>query len=78
MWKGEGNSNAHNLDQSFHDFFCRHKDLVLKEDGIYAGMWKQQLESNKESLVDEDGAVIKELEQDGSEILNNQLDTKDK
>lgn len=40
---------------------------MLKEDGIYAGMWKQQLESNKESLVDDDGAVIKELEQSGSE-----------
>ncbi|XP_066257567.1 ATP-binding cassette sub-family B member 6-like isoform X2 [Euwallacea similis] len=25
----------------------RHVDLVLKEDGIYAGMWRQQLESNK-------------------------------
>lgn len=53
---------------------------MLKEDGIYAGMWKQQLESNKESLVDDDGAGIKELEQDGFEILKStlELDTKDK
>lgn len=48
--------------------------MVLKEDGIYAGMWKQQLESNKENMVNDVGAVIKKLKQDGSENLKNTLE----
>lgn len=33
-------------------FYFRHVELVLKEDGIYASMWKQQLESaNSEDTV---------------------------
>ncbi|ERL90850.1 hypothetical protein D910_08195 [Dendroctonus ponderosae] len=40
----------------------RHADLVLKKDGIYAGMWKQQLESNKltiEEIPLDDSAIQK-------------------
>uniref|UniRef100_A0AAR5Q0G4 ABC transporter domain-containing protein n=2 Tax=Dendroctonus ponderosae TaxID=77166 RepID=A0AAR5Q0G4_DENPD len=40
----------------------RHADLVLKQDGIYAGMWKQQLESNKltiEEIPLDDSAIQK-------------------
>ncbi|CAH1132045.1 unnamed protein product [Ceutorhynchus assimilis] len=33
----------------------RHMDLVLKEDGIYAGMWRQQLESNIEAMANGNG-----------------------
>ncbi|XP_066149346.1 ATP-binding cassette sub-family B member 6-like isoform X2 [Euwallacea fornicatus] len=40
----------------------RHEDLVLKEDGIYASMWRQQLESNK--------TVIKNGDEEEKESVN--------